>query len=78
MLLTPDASKLKKAWRVSKQPTEAGVNTNQSRLSAQGQFAATGAFAEKNSKNRANQPLTPTLSHRERELNAPILLEERR
>jgi hypothetical protein len=61
-----------------KQPTEAGVNTNQSRQSAQGQFAATDAFAEKNSKNRPNRPLTPTLSHRERELKVPALLEERR
>ncbi|WP_392587311.1 hypothetical protein AB3M75_22695 [Serratia ureilytica] len=38
--------------RFYKLPTEAGVNTNQSRQPAQGQFAAVGAFAEKNANNR--------------------------
>ncbi|WP_154666857.1 hypothetical protein [Chania multitudinisentens] len=43
-----------KPWYVTKQPTEAGVNTNQSRQTTQGQFAATDAFAEKNIKNWHN------------------------
>jgi hypothetical protein len=41
-----------------KQPTEAGVNTNQSHQSAQGQFATADAFAEKNSKSRAKREIT--------------------
>jgi hypothetical protein len=53
MLLTPDAS-ITKSRRVIKQPTEAGVNTNQSCQATQGQFAATDAFAEKNIKKRRN------------------------
>ncbi|WP_157079264.1 MULTISPECIES: hypothetical protein [Serratia] len=45
-----------KAGVFYKLPTEAGVNTNQSRQSAQGQFAAAGAFAEKNANNRFSGP----------------------
>lgn len=45
-----------------KQPTEAGVNTNQSRQSVQGQFATTDAFAEKNSKSRVNRLITQALT----------------
>ncbi len=45
-----------------KQPTEAGVNTNQSHQSAQGQFATADAFAEKNSKSRANREITQALT----------------
>ncbi|WP_346082933.1 hypothetical protein [Gibbsiella dentisursi] len=39
-----------KSRRFYQLPTEAGVNTNQSGQSAQGQFAAASAFAEKNAK----------------------------
>lgn len=72
MLHTPKASFLLRSRRHRiKLPTEAGVNTNQSRQPAQGQFAAAGAFAEK-STNKIRGLCFPGAADGPRFVNGPL------
>lgn len=72
MLHTPKASFLERSRRrCIKLPTEAGVNTNQSRQTAQGQFAAASAFAEKNA-NKIHELCYPGAENDPRLANYPL------